>query len=184
MNTFWLKAAGVVVVIIIAAIVILSLTSGRRSTSPEQPRQREEKEKTFYDVAAEDEKRLRAEPETRVPEAAETPEANQPAQPTRPTAPKPEPVQPAFTQLNEAEKAQASQLFENAIKQRQIGRLPGTGFRQMVDMCRRIIEQFPGSEYDFKARRMLADLPERYKERYDITQEETDLSHFYKKSTN
>jgi len=50
----------------------------------------------------------------------------------------------------------------------------------MVDPCRQIIQKFPGSEFDYKARRMLADIPERYRERYKITDDEIDLTRFYK----
>jgi hypothetical protein len=50
----------------------------------------------------------------------------------------------------------------------------------MVDACRQIMQKFPGSEFDYKARRMLADIPQRYRERYKITEEEIDLTRFFK----
>ena len=64
------------------------------------------------------------------------------------------------------------------LQHRKIGRLPGTGYKTMVDCCRQIIEKFPGSAYSYKAKRMLADIPEHYRRRYKITDEEIDLSSY------
>ena len=161
MNTFWLKIAALVVVVI-GLIILVNVLSHSDQPKP-QP-------KTFYDVTEEDDRRLRAEPEFE-----DIKQANQP--PT--VEPRPQPV-PKFKQLSEIDSIEAERLFEFAMQQRKIGRLPGTGFKPMVDACRQIIQKFPGSEFDYKARRMLADIPQRYRERYKITKEETDLTGFFK----
>ena len=52
--------------------------------------------------------------------------------------------------------------------------------KMMVDYCREIIQKWPESEYAFQAKRMLADIPERYKKMYNVTDQEMDVSSFYK----
>ena len=74
--------------------------------------------------------------------------------------------------MTEDEKAGADQLYELAIQQRKMGRLPGVSYGAMVQYCRQIIEKYPGTEYSYKAKRMLADIPERERERYHITDDE------------
>jgi len=161
MNTFWLKIATLVVVVI-GLIILVNVLS--RSDQPKpQP-------KTFYDVAEEDDRRLRAEPKFE--------DIKQASQPPAPE-PRPQPI-PKFKQLSEIDSIEAERLFEFAIQQRKIGRLPVTGFKPMVDACRQIMQRFPGSEFDYKAKRMLADIPQRYRERYKITKEEIDLTRFFK----
>ena len=64
-----------------------------------------------------------------------------------------------------------------------MGRLPGmtaAGYGKMVDACRQIIKKFQGSEFDYKARRMLADISPEHRQRYNITQDEIDLTGFFK----
>ena len=153
MNTFWLKTAGLVVVVGGLIILVNVLSTPESEPKPEP--------KTFYDVIEEDDKRLRAEPKFE--------DINQAPQPV-----------PEFKELTEIESVEAERLFEFAVQQRKIGRLPTTGFKPMVDACREIIRRFPGSEFDYKARRMLADIPQRYRERYKITEEEIDLTRFFK----
>jgi hypothetical protein len=164
MNTFWLKIAGLAIVVI-GLIILVNVFSTSKSEPKPEP-------KTVYDVWEEDDRRLRAEPEYVEPpktEQAPSPPAKQAAE-----LPKPK-----FKELSEIEEVQAQRLFEYALQQRKIGRLPVTGFKPMVDACREIIQKFPGSEFDYKARRMLGDIPERYRERYKITEEEIDLSRFF-----
>ena len=162
MNTFWLKIAGLVVVVGGLIILVNVLSTPESEPKPEP--------KTFYDVIEEDDKRLRAEPKFE--------DINQAQQPVR-TEPKPQPV-PEFKELTEIESVEAERLFEFAVQQRKIGRLPITSFKPMVDACREIIRRFSGSEFDYKARRMLAEIPQRYKERYKVTKEEIDLTGFFK----
>jgi len=193
----WLVRIAVVGVVIVAAVVIV-----RKFLPFESKRSAEPAAQSFQDVIRQDDKRLRAEPDFEDIKRAEQP-ASAESKPkpapeikelskTRPEAKpapevkelseaeqKPKPV-PTFTGLSEIEGIEAERLFEFAVQQRKIGRLPGTGFKPMVDACREIIQKFPGSEFDYKARRMLADIPERYRRRYKITEEEIDLARFFK----
>ena len=160
MNTFWLKMAGIVVVILVV-IVLVNVFS---SSEPEP--EREHKPETFYEQIREDDKRLRADPELRQP----------PITSGRPGVGKPvKPAQPQFKELSLEDELQAQKLYEWALTQRKMGRLPAMGYKKMVDACREIIERWPDSEYAFKAKRMLADIPERYRSLYHITEEEIDL---------
>ncbi len=175
MNTFWLKLAGIAVVVV-GVIILISVLSPSESGPAAKP----DKPKTVYDMWEQDDKRLRAEPMAPLP-----PEANQQALTKQPAEQKKqvEPPKPHFTELLPEQQAEAERLFEWAISQRKMGRLPGmggTGFGQMVDACREIIQKFPGSEFDYKARRMLAEVPSRFRKRYEITDEELDLSGFFK----
>ncbi len=142
-----------VVVLVVVAVVLLvrrfrssEITSGQPN-EPNEP-------KSFYDVAAEDDARLRAEPNVVV----ELPSGET------------EPLK--FKELLPEQQADAEQLFEMALTQRKMGRLPGMSYGQMVQYCRTIIERYPDSEYAYKARRMLGEVPKRYWDRYKITDEE------------
>lgn len=171
MNTFWLKIAGIAVAVLVAIILINALSS-RPEPQPKAP------EKTFWDQVAEDDKRLRAEPQLKQPSktitSVQPTDTNQAAEQTKPV----EPLKPQFRELSEIEDIDAEQIFNNAIQFRKIGRLPGPRYRVMVDACRLIIQKYPGSEWAWKAKRMLADIPEDYRKRYHITEEEMDLGDF------
>jgi len=147
MNTFWLKAAaGVAIVVGLIMLVNVFKSSSSKQKLPEP------KPKTIYDQFAEDDKRLRAEPKT-----SERQESNI----------------TEFKELSEEEKVDAEKLFEMALFHRKQARLPGmASYKQMVDYCRQIIQKYPDSEYAFKARRMLGDIPDRFRQRYNITDEE------------
>lgn len=165
MNTFWLKAVGFVV-IVLGLIILVNVFSPSES----EPKA---KRKTFYDVIEEDDKRLRADPEAEQPPETEqrpvtkqTPEVEQAV----------EAAKPKFKKLSLEDELQAQKLFEWALAQRKMARLPGMSYDKMVDACREIIEKWPNSVYAFKARRMLRDIPERYRKLYRITGEEMGLS--------
>lgn len=143
MNTFWLKVAGVVIAVFVVAVVVNNFLS-----SKSEPKA---KPKTFYDVLKQDDKRLRAEPK---PEQIV------------------EPAKPQQDQIPLEEKVQAERLFEMALANRKMARLPGMTYKQMVDYCRQIIEKYPNSPQAPKARRMLGEVPERYWKRYNITEQE------------
>jgi len=150
MNTFWLKAAAGVVVV----VGLIMLVNVFKSSSPQQkPKTTEAEPNTYSDIVAQDDKRLRAEPKT-----SERQESNM----------------TDFKELSEEEKVDAEKLFEMALFQRKEGRLPGmsSSYKLMVDYCRQIIQKYPDSEYAFKARRMLGDLPTRFRQQYKITDEE------------
>lgn len=173
MNTFWLKIALVVAVIIGVVILVNAFM--------EQVEEDTQVEKTFNDVIEEDDKRLRAEPEPVEPPKQEEPvvaeEAKVVEKPAEPVE-KVEPAKPVFKELAEHERIDAEKHLEWAIQNRKIGRLPGPAYKPMVDSCRYLIQKYPDSVYAFKAKRMLADIPERFRSRYKITDEEIDLGDF------
>ena len=156
MNTFWLKAAGGIAIVVILFIAVNMFKSKQKPPEP--------KPRTIYDQFAEDDKRLRAEPD-----------ANQARRVVEPkTLERYEPNPADFKELSDEERVDAEKLFEMALFHRKEGRLPGmsSGYKLMVDYCRQIIQKYPDSEYAFKARRMLGTLPARFKERYKVTDEE------------
>jgi len=159
MNTFWLKIAGAAVVVVGVIILVKALL----------PKSEPEPQKTVYDVWEKDDKRLRAEPQPKEPPP--TTSVVQPRNNTQAV----EPPKPQFKELSEEEKVEAERLLEMALTERKMARLPGMTPKRMVDYCRQIIQKWPGSEYAFKAKRMLADIPERYREMYHITKEEINL---------
>ena len=171
MNTFWLKIAGLAVAVIVGMIILASVFSGSENAT-EADGAPEPKPESVYDVWEQDDETLRAAPQPT--ESAKTSSAARPAADPQPV----EPSQPQFTKLSMEDKVEAQRLWEWALDQRKMGRLPVMGYGQMVKTCREIIRRWPGSEYAFKAKRALADLPEQYHKMYNITKEETDLGNF------
>jgi outer membrane biosynthesis protein TonB len=168
----------------------LSYIPAENQQDNEQPQPEKEtsseRQKSYYDVIKEDDERLRADPEPQQQEREKNesqPDQQQsagqeqtPEEPENANQPQTETEQEQqrreFVELNQAEETQAQRLFEHALQQRKMARLPGTPYGNMVDYCRQIIEKFPGSEYAWKARRMLGEVPRRYWSRYDITEDE------------
>ena len=172
MNTFWLKIAGLAVVVVVVIILI-----GVFLPSESEPKA---KPKTFYDQAEEDKKEFLAEPQAvkeQVQEQKRPAENQKPAEPVQPPV---EPTQLYFRPLSEIDRIEAEKLLNVAVPGRSIGRLPWTGYKLMVDNCRRIIKKWPDSWYAYRAKQLLADMPMRFRERYKITQEELDVSEFTK----
>jgi len=172
MNTFWLKIIGAAIAVVLGVVLISMLTSNK-TQEPEPPR------KTFYDQAEEDKQRFLAEPKE-VDSAVQdlTTESKTVAERigpiTEPSKP-PTQVKLYFKELDEIDEIEAKRLLDVAVPGRSIGRLPMTGLNLMVDSCRQIIRRWPDSEYAFNAKRLLADIPERYHKMYNITKEEIDL---------
>jgi len=137
-----------VVVLAVGGFVIYVLWPANSDTN-EQPR---EEPKTFRDVTREDQARLNADP---VDEAGQ--------------------VAMEFEKLEIEEEANAEQLLIMAIEFRKMGRLPGVSYREMIDTCRLIIERYPKSEYAYKAKRVLAEVPRDQWDRYGITEQEVSL---------
>jgi hypothetical protein len=147
MDNVWVKL--IIAIVVIAAVVVgISYLKGLKL---EQPKPKE-RERTVGDVMREDEQRLRAEPNIPTTETGEP--------------------KIKFRELTVEEQAGAEQLFEMAITSRKMGRLPGITYGQMVNYCREIIEKYPGSEFDYKARRMLGEVPREQWDRYHITEQE------------
>lgn len=151
MGKFWIKIA--VLAVIALGLIILARTTVKKTVESV------ENTRSFAEVIEEDERRLRAEPEVKQPARSE-----QAVEESKP--------EPQFKELCLEDKVRAEKLFEMAIAQRKIGRLPGMSYKLMVDYCRQIIEKWPGSVYAFKARRMLGEIPQRYRKQYNITEEE------------
>ncbi len=172
MNTFWLKIAGVAVLIVGVIVGITVFTS----SEPKQAREREPKprEKTVYDQWEEDEKKLSAEPQYNEP-LATIPSVQPDTKAVQQTTPVAPPPKPEFKKLNEIEEIQAQKLWEWVKNQRKMGRLPIMGYGQMVKTCREIISRWPRSEYAFKAKRALGQIPERHRKMYNVTDEVIDL---------
>ena len=175
MNTFWLKISAAVIGIVVIIVLYSILTSGgNQQTQPQQP------QKTFYEQAEEDREKFLTEPQaldTQEQQPTETKTAPQQVQPTQ-TPPKP--VTLYFKELGEIEQVEAERLLNVAVPGRSIGRLPMTGYKLMIDNCRQIIRRWPESWYAYRAKQMLADIPERYQQQYKITKEEVDLSMYAK----
>lgn len=158
MNTFWLKIAGFVILLAVV-IVAVATFMGRDETE----------RKTIYDQWDEDEKELTAEPQLQEPSAQQQPPRQRVVKPAEPV------TKPEFKELSPEEQVEAEQKWQWALNQRKMGRLPGMGYKHMVDTCREIIARWPESKYAFYAKRALADLPQRYRKMYKITDEEIDL---------
>jgi hypothetical protein len=182
MNTVWLKLAGAIVAIVIILVVVGKFTGGGSSSTPAAPQQTE-KAKDVYDSFARDDKKFAVkfqgqdepEPNTAAPAAA------QPSQPPAGQTPAPQPAKQAhFEKLPIEQEVEAQKIYSFALEQRKQSRLPMMSPKMMIDNCRQIISRWPKSEYAFQAKQMLADLPERHKETFKITPQETDVSSFYK----
>jgi hypothetical protein len=177
---------GLAVLAVVVIIVISVFTSGTDSQPP-QPEPKKP-QKTFYDQADEDKQKFLAKPQalvsqTQTPAAEQAPpiENQTVAQSVPQTIEPPKPAQPVvvyFKELGEIDQIEAERLLNVAVPDRSIGRLPITGFKLMVDSCRTMIRKWPESWFAYRAKQMLADLPERYQKRYKVTEEEKDLSMF------
>jgi len=182
MNTFWLKIAGVAVAVVVAIVVVSMYL-------PHGPREPQPPEKTFYDQAQQDKEKFLAEPKPlENQQQPPTPPPQQPpenrteaAPPAQPAVEPPKPSGPTVIYckpLSEIDDIEAQRLLNVAVPGRSIGRLPMTGFKLMVDGCRQIIQRWPDSWYAYRAKQMLADMPQRDQQRYNVTKEELDMSRF------
>jgi len=179
MNTFWLKIAALAIAVVAGIIVIGSFTGG--DSEPKEP------ETTFYDKAEEDRQRFLAEPQGLQAKETESVAQQGPAavesQAVVPVPPTPRPVEPPkptivyCKDLSEIDKIEAERLLNAAAPARSLGRLQ-IGFNLMMQNCRQILRRWPDSWYAYRAKQMIADMPERFRERYKVTQKELDLSTF------
>lgn len=172
MNTFWLKIAGLAVVVVGVIFLISVIRGGKTQTEPPP--------KTFYDQAEEDKKKFLAEPQ-QVQEQKPIAHDKTPVEPVQPPVKQnrlAEPTRLYFKPLSEIDTIEAERLLSMAVPGRSIGRLPMMGSKLMVDICRQIIRRWPDSWYAYRAKQMLADMPPRDRQRYNITQKELDVSRF------
>ena len=184
MDSIWLKIAAVAVVLVVVLIVGSRFMSNEPASAPQSVAPEAEKPKTVYDSFERDDKEFGVDSQaTDEPaEAAAAPAAATTAAPEPATtvqSPPPPPPQPTFEKLSIEDDVQAQRLHSMALEERKRSRLPMMTPKGMVDYCRQIIQRWPKSEYAFQAKRMLADIPERYKKMYKVTDQEMDVSSFY-----
>ena len=67
----------------------------------------------------------------------------------------------------------ATDLYQFALSQKRMAHV--TGYKPMVDECRRILNEFPDTPEAAKARQLLREIPERKRAQYKITNEEMGL---------
>ena len=178
MDTIWLKIVGFAVLVVVAIVLIGLLASG-----PKEP------EKTFYDQVEEDKQKFLAEPQplavqekTQVPEQKQGVESKEVAEsvpPAQKQVEEPKPTVLYFKPLSEIEQIEAQRLLNAAVPARSLGRLQ-IGFNLMMQNCRQILQRWPDSTYAYRAKKMIVDMPERFRDRYKVTKEELDLSTFTK----
>ena len=194
MNTLWLKIAGIAVVALVLVVVVANYVGGEKPTAP-APRPSTET-KTVYDQFKEDDKRLNApipspnQPtaQAQTPQAPATPESASAQPPSTgqavaqaPVAPPQPQGQPRFKPIAEEHQVRADELWQRVLAGRKMGRLPIIPYGDMVRYCRQILREYPGTEYAYKAKRALADIPESAQRQYNVTPQELDTSGFYKK---
>lgn len=201
MNAFWLKIA-VLAIIVMVVIVLIGVFSSPEKPQPlPMPTAAEpvnKPAKTFYEQVERDREKFSSPPkspekpaktpaeepvkqqvqEQNQPPANQTPP--QPVQPPLAANPSAQPVQLYFKPLSEIDKVEAERLLSVAVSGRSLGRLPQTGYQLMVQTCRQIISKWPDSWYAYNAKKMLIDMPVRFRERYKITSEELDISEYEK----
>lgn len=174
MNTFWLKIAGIAVAVLVV-IILISALSSRPEPEPPPP------EQGFSDQVRKDKEKFLTRPtavesNSQVIQPPQQKDANQPVTTVVQPPTQTEPVTLYFVPLSEIDEIEAERLLNVAVPGRSIGRLPMTGFKLMVDNCRMTISRWPESWYAYRAKQMLADMPQRFWPRYKVTQEEVDIS--------
>lgn len=164
--------------IVILIVVIIAVIVGIVALMPKEEAQPKEPPKTIYDMAKKDRAELLAEPDANDFEneqsTSNAEQQEEQAEPEKPAAP----TVLYFKEVDEIEQIEADNILANVPQWRTIGRMPFTGYNIMVQSCRQLMQRFPGTIYDYKARRALAQIPEQYRQRYKITDDEVDLNYF------
>ncbi|MHC4758801.1 MAG: hypothetical protein ACYTE8_09100, partial [Planctomycetota bacterium] len=128
-----------------------------------------ERQKGFYDVVREDQQRLRADPNENTVKKLQQQQVSRQQLRNQQQV---ENTQPVFKKLMPEEEVHAQQMLEYALSFRSMGRLPKVSYKPMIDVCREIIERYPDSEYAYKAKRILGDIPERDRRMFGVTEDE------------
>ena len=157
MSTFWGKIF--ILALTIAGVIFAVKSFNKTDSTPAEP------PRTYQDQIGDDDAKHRSAPKPTL-QVRQAPGAKEKA------AEEPEPIEIKFKKLTEAGDIQAERIFEMALVSFKQGRLPPLTFKKCVDYCRDIIEQYPGTQWEYKARRLLADVPKRHWKKYGITQEE------------
>ena len=174
MNTFWLKILGIAVAVVVV-IILINAISSRPEPQPAPP------ETGFSDQVRKDKEKFLSKPtpvesNSQIIQTPQQKDANQPVTTVVQPPSQTEPVTLYFVPLSEIDEIEAERLLNVAVPGRSIGRLPMTGFKLMVDNCRMTISRWPESWYAYRAKQMLADMPQRFWPRYKVTKEEVDIS--------
>jgi len=166
MNTFWLKIAALVIIIIIGVVLLANfLSSGiDEATDFERVEKLMEAQEARFQAEL-------AEAELKAKQAkAKGADVKQPAV-------QPEPPQPQIEEIEELQQnLQAQRLYQWAETEFRIARKPLMSYKRCVDFCREIIQRWPDSAEAAKARVLLRKIPERHRQRYNITDEEMGIS--------
>jgi hypothetical protein len=179
MNTFWLKIAVLAIALVVGIVVIGFLTGGDSEPKQQDP--------TFYDRAEEDKQRFLTEPQQldvqqtepvaeSAPPAEETP-AVAPVRPPPGPIEQPRPKIAHCVPLSETDRIEADRLLNVAVPGYSLGSLQ-VGYKLMIDNCRQILSKWPDSTYAYRAKVMLIEMPQRHRQRYNVTADELDLSRF------
>jgi len=165
MNSFLVKI-GVLAVIVIALIVAVKVfTPSKDDTVRTETTISQVEENTVEVEPAKPQKTPQVEKKVEV--IVEEPEV--------------EVVEHKFRQLSEVDSIQAQQLLTKAKMLKDVARkMPVRSFTGAVETCREIIKKYPGTEFDYKARQVLADVPKRFWRRFDITLEEATPENCFK----
>ncbi|MHC4394741.1 MAG: hypothetical protein ACYS1A_03730 [Planctomycetota bacterium] len=168
MNTFWLKIAVLVVVVVAGIIFISNFLSSEIDKATDIKAATERAEAGEAKLQAQlNEAELQAEEEkTQQTETRQTPVKSAPAA-----------TKPAVTDITDDDmvaNVEAERLYNMALTQYRIGRKI-MGFKQMVGYCRELFDKYPNSPEAAKARVLMRNMPERYRERYNVTDEELGL---------
>lgn len=161
MNTFWLKIAALVIIIIIGVVLLANFLSSRieEATDSERVEKLVEAQEAGFQAEL-------AEAELKAKQAkAKRPDVKQPA------------AQPQPDEIEELQQnLQAQKLYQWAETEFRIARKPLMSYKRCVDFCREIIQKWPDSAEAAKARVLLRKIPERHRQRYNITDEEMGIS--------
>jgi len=164
MNTFWLKIAVLVVAVLVGIILIGNFFSSEidKATDLEAAAERVEAAETKLQDQL-NEAQTQAEQKNQQQDSSPTPPRTT-SLPTRPP-------QTAPDDDDMVSSIEAERLYNMALTQYKIGRKIMT-FKKMVDYCRELFERFPDSPEAAKARVLMRNMPERYRELYNVTDEE------------
>ena len=184
MNTFWIKiASGAIGVLIIIVVASMFMGGGENNPVQEPAESNSPPITGFYGQANHDMENFSVPDDSSAEDQPEitVPQPNQPSATTvQPVPPQPQPTEITIyvKQLGEMDKIEAERELNYAVPSLSIARLPMTSYGPMLESARRIINRWPDSIYAYQARRMIAEVPERFRQQFHITSEEMDTSMF------
>ena len=161
MDNFWGKAALAIIIIAGTVVGIGYYMSSRPEPVEQLPK---EPPKTISDMREKDKKDILAKPSVKDIQS-EGQEVSGP-------------VTLYFVEVDLIEQTEAERQMAMIPAFKTIGRLPMLQYTNMGKTWKLIIERFPGTIYDYKARRALGMVPEQYWVRFKITEEILSLEKF------